>query len=64
MEVIRFKTDTDQTKAMGLFHEVTAGGITFSFRKEFPERTCVTNTATVRALQAYGVGFEWLTETV
>jgi hypothetical protein len=64
MEFIRFKTREDSRKAMGIFLKDTSGNIYFSFRADFPENTCVTNTATVRALRAHGFAFEWLTENV
>jgi hypothetical protein len=62
MEFIRFKTPQDARKALGIFREVSSSDIFFTFRKEFPADTCVTNTATVRALRQHGVAFEWLTE--
>jgi len=62
MEFIRFRTKEDLRKAMGIFRHVTSPDITFTFRKDWPDDTCVTNTATVRALQALGYSFEWLTE--
>jgi hypothetical protein len=64
MEFIRFKTEEDRRKAMGIFRKDTAGEILFTFRKDWPADTCITNTATVRALRQYGFAFEWLTENV
>jgi hypothetical protein len=64
MEFLRFKTPQDLRKALGIFREVTSSEIYFTFREDFPPNTCVTNTATVRALQARGIPFEWLTENV
>jgi hypothetical protein len=62
MEFVRFKTPEDRRKALGIFRDVTSSDIYFTFREDFPERTCITNTATVRALIQHGVDFEWLTE--
>jgi hypothetical protein len=62
LEIIRFPTEEDATKAMGIFWNVTSPEIRFTFRETLPPRTCVTNTATVRALQEHGYVFEWLTE--
>jgi hypothetical protein len=64
VEFVRFKTREDMRKAMGIFLKATSGDICFTFREDFPENTCVTNTATVRALRAHGFDFEWLTENV
>jgi hypothetical protein len=64
MEIIRFKTREDLRKAMGIFRDVTSSEISFTFRKDFPDNTCVTNTATVRVLLQHGLAFEWLTENV
>lgn len=64
MEIIRFPTKEHLREAMGVFWEVASPDIYFTFRKEWPEGTCVTNTATVRALQSLGFSFEWLTEKV
>jgi hypothetical protein len=61
MEIIHFRTKQDLRQAMGLFREVSSSDIFFTFRKDWPDGTCVTNTATVRALQALGLPFEWLT---
>jgi hypothetical protein len=62
MELIRFRTKDDLRKAMSVFRHFTSPEITFTFRDDWPDDTCVTNTATVRALQALGCPFEWLTE--
>ena len=62
LEIVRFQTQEDLRKALGIFREVTSSDVYFTFRKDFPANTCVTNTATVRALQAHGLPFEWLTE--
>src|SRR5947209_2077015 len=62
MEVIRFETRENLVKAMGVFRQVASSDIHFTFRGDWPEDMCVTNTATVRALQALGVKFNWLTE--
>ena len=64
LEFIRFRTPEDLRKALGIFREVQSADVYFTFREEFPPDTCVTNTATVRALQAHGLAFEWLTENI
>jgi hypothetical protein len=62
MEVIRFDTRENLVKAMGVFRHVASPDIHFTFRGDWPGEMCVTNTATVRALQGLGVEFTWLTE--
>jgi hypothetical protein len=62
LEIIRFPTEEDDCKAMGIFHKVNSPEIFFTFRETLPPRTCVTNTATVRALREHGFVFERLTE--
>jgi hypothetical protein len=62
MEIIRFETRENLVKAMGVFRHVSSSDIHFTFRGDWPDEMCVTNTATVRALQGLGVEFKWLTE--
>jgi hypothetical protein len=62
MEFVRFPTKQDRLDALGIFWDVTSSEIHFTFRKDWPENTCITNTATVRELVKHGVNFEWLTE--
>ncbi len=62
MEIIQFETRENLVKAMGVFRQVASSDIHFTFRGDWPDEMCITNTATVRALQALGVKFNWLTE--
>jgi hypothetical protein len=64
LEIVRFGTAADLQKALGLFRDVSSSDIHFTFRKDFPADIAVTNTATVRALRAHGLAFEWLTENI
>jgi hypothetical protein len=64
LELIRFRTQQDQLEAFRIFRENASSDTFFTFRKEWPEGVCQTNTSTVRALQGLGVPFEWLTENV
>jgi hypothetical protein len=61
MEFIRFPSKESSRKAMRVFL-TGPDDVYMTFREEWPEGTCLTNTSTVRALQALGVDFEWLTK--
>jgi hypothetical protein len=61
MEIIRFETKENLVKAMGVFRNGPSD-VYFTFRGDWPDEMCITNTSTVRALQALGVEFTWLTE--
>jgi hypothetical protein len=61
MEIIRFETRENLVKAMGVFRQVASSDIHFTFRGDWSDEMCITNTATVRALQALGVKFNWRT---